>query len=88
MPVSPVRVARAEAHSLPERAPAIHLRPPRTHIRAGWRPREDSNLRTGIRNPLLYPLSYGGAMGSSPPVADEAGLDRAAGTPAVAAIEA
>ena len=27
----------------------------------GWRPREDSNLRTGIRNPMLCPLSYEGA---------------------------
>ncbi len=26
----------------------------------GWRPRQDSNLRTWLRRPLLYPLSYGG----------------------------
>ena len=24
-----------------------------------WWPREESNLRTRIRSPLLYPLSYG-----------------------------
>jgi hypothetical protein len=26
----------------------------------GWRPRQDSNLRTWLRRPLLYPLSYEG----------------------------
>ena len=26
----------------------------------GWRPQQDSNLRTRLRRPLLYPLSYGG----------------------------
>lgn len=25
-----------------------------------WCPRQESNLRTRIRNPMLYPLSYGG----------------------------
>ena len=25
-----------------------------------WRPRQDSNLRTRFRKPMLYPLSYGG----------------------------
>ena len=25
-----------------------------------WRPRQDSNLRTWLRRPLLYPLSYEG----------------------------
>ena len=25
-----------------------------------WCPRQESNLRTWIRNPMLYPLSYGG----------------------------
>ena len=25
-----------------------------------WRPREDSNLRTRLRRPMLYPLSYEG----------------------------
>jgi hypothetical protein len=25
-----------------------------------WYPRQDSNLRTWFRKPLLYPLSYGG----------------------------
>ena len=28
-----------------------------------WYPRQDSNLRTWFRKPLLYPLSYGGAGG-------------------------
>ncbi len=27
-----------------------------------WCPRQESNLRTWIRNPMLYPLSYGGEM--------------------------
>jgi hypothetical protein len=27
----------------------------------GWRPQQDSNLRTRLRRPLLYPLSYGGS---------------------------
>ncbi len=27
----------------------------------GERPRQDSNLRTRLRRPLLYPLSYGGS---------------------------
>ena len=26
----------------------------------GARPRQDSNLRSRLRRPLLYPLSYGG----------------------------
>jgi hypothetical protein len=25
-----------------------------------WRPRQDLNLRTRFRKPVLYPLSYGG----------------------------
>ena len=25
-----------------------------------WYPRQESNLRTWFRKPLLYPLSYGG----------------------------
>ncbi len=28
-------------------------------------PRQDSNLRTRLRRPLLYPLSYGGVSGAS-----------------------
>ena len=27
-----------------------------------WRPRQDSNLRTRLRRPMLYPLSYEGSM--------------------------
>ena len=29
-------------------------------IEAGWYPRRDSNPRTRLRRPALYPLSYGG----------------------------
>lgn len=28
-----------------------------------WRPRQDSNLRTRLRRPMLYPLSYEGGSG-------------------------
>jgi hypothetical protein len=31
------------------------------HVFAFGRPRQDSNLRTRLRRPLLYPLSYGGS---------------------------
>jgi hypothetical protein len=27
-----------------------------------WRPRQDSNLRTRLRRPMLYPLSYEGGL--------------------------
>ena len=30
--------------------------------RAPSRPRQDSNLRTRFRKPMLYPLSYGGSV--------------------------
>ena len=31
--------------------------------RLGWkRPQQDSNLRTRLRRPMLYPLSYGGSL--------------------------
>ena len=36
------------------------------------RPQQDSNLRTRLRRPVLYPLSYGGPVtskGYQPPVA-------------------
>ena len=39
-------------------AEAVAPYPSRTTLRQ--RPREDSNLRTRFRKPLLYPLSYGG----------------------------
>ena len=29
---------------------------------SGWRPQQDSNLRTRLRRPMLYPLSYGGSV--------------------------
>jgi hypothetical protein len=32
----------------------------------GKRPRQDSNLRTRLRRPALYPLSYGGDATSVP----------------------
>ncbi len=28
-----------------------------------WRSRQDSNLRTRLRRPALYPLSYGSGIG-------------------------
>ena len=30
-------------------------------LAVGTRPRQDSNLRTRLRRPVLYPLSYGGS---------------------------
>jgi hypothetical protein len=33
----------------------------------GMRPQQDSNLRTRLRRPLLYPLSYGGWRCVAPP---------------------
>jgi CheY-like chemotaxis protein len=48
---------------------AAYMQRPRTQLRGWWRglaapsarcPRQDSNLRTRLRRPLLYPLSYGG----------------------------
>ena len=35
-------------------------------LRPRWYPRQESNLRTRFRKPLLYPLSYGGTQGISP----------------------
>ncbi len=29
-----------------------------------WYPQQDSNLRTRLRRPALYPLSYGGRIGN------------------------
>ena len=52
---------------------AAHTRRPRTQRTRWWRglwaphkgcPRQDSNLRTRLRRPLLYPLSYGGVSGA------------------------
>ena len=34
--------------------------PRRKMLRSGLRPRQDSNLRTRLRRPVLYPLSYEG----------------------------
>jgi hypothetical protein len=31
-------------------------------ITGSGRPQQDSNLRTRLRRPVLYPLSYGGSM--------------------------
>ena len=31
-------------------------------LREVWYPRQESNLRTWFRKPLLYPLSYGGTL--------------------------
>jgi hypothetical protein len=43
-----------------------HTGPP-NGVRASWRPRKDSNLRTRFRKPMLYPLSYGGQIASTQP---------------------
>lgn len=49
--------------------------PPREHLvvpdapgcaRGGWYPRQESNLGTWFRKPLLYPLSYGGVVFQRP----------------------
>ncbi len=42
------------------RRPAVHRIARRRPVRSVWRPRQDSNLRTWLRRPLLYPLSYEG----------------------------
>ena len=41
----------------------ILIRPGQLVICPGqeWRPQQDSNLRTRLRRPMLYPLSYGGS---------------------------
>ena len=36
---------------------------PRCLATSHWRPRQDSNLRTRLRRPMLYPLSYEGSGG-------------------------
>jgi hypothetical protein len=33
-------------------------------------PRQESNLRTRFRKPLLYPLSYGGGFGLIKPIGE------------------
>ncbi len=41
------------------------------HLSEGWKqecPRQESNLRTWLRRPMLYPLSYGGLQGIGPSV--------------------
>jgi hypothetical protein len=45
----------------------------------GWRPQQDSNLRTRLRRPLLYPLSYGGSdtARESTPAGPESGYQGA-----------
>ncbi len=42
------------------------------------RPRQDSNLRTRLRRPLLYPLSYGGFRAEKRVSARNRALDQAA----------
>ena len=38
----------------------------RFNHRQGWCPRQDSNLRTRLRRPVLYPLSYEGKKSTRP----------------------
>src|SRR4051812_29939098 len=49
------RTARARARRTRKRAAG---QDPSSAL--SWRPREDSNLRTRLRRPMLYPLSYEG----------------------------
>jgi hypothetical protein len=45
--------------------PSLHTHHGNDARRVGWRclrPRQDSNLRTRLRRPMLYPLSYEGGM--------------------------
>jgi hypothetical protein len=42
----------------------------------GWRPQQDSNLRTRLRRPLLYPLSYGGLRMDDPAERTLAGTEQ------------
>jgi hypothetical protein len=41
-------------------APARHAAAVDVSQIIGWRPQQDSNLRTRLRRAVLYPLSYGG----------------------------
>ncbi len=43
------------------------------------RPRQDSNLRTRLRRPLLYPLSYGGSRAEKRVSARDGAVDQRAG---------
>jgi hypothetical protein len=43
--------------------PQIWVRAVRHVLRHHRRPRQDSNLRTRLRRPMLYPLSYEGGLG-------------------------
>ena len=40
-----------------------------------WYPRRDSNARTRLRRPVLYPLSYGGLAAFYAPHRAQAGID-------------
>ena len=35
-------------------------------LKPSWCPRQESNLRTWLRRPMLYPLSYEGLLGFGP----------------------
>src|SRR5581483_773189 len=57
----------APAHALPGPGPGAHGRPVRSRRGPSapdrnWCPRQDSNLRTRLRRPVLYPLSYEGGL--------------------------
>jgi hypothetical protein len=52
-----MRIARLHLPCCPLRRQS---REPAGPTPADLRPQQDSNLRTRLRRPLLYPLSYGG----------------------------
>jgi hypothetical protein len=57
-------VTGAQGNDLAEKSQVRELRPGRDlldHVFVSGRPRQDSNLRTRLRRPMLYPLSYGGS---------------------------
>lgn len=51
-----------------------------TQLVGQWYPRQDSNLRSWLRRPVLYPLSYGGVLPvypALPPANNEEGTQEA-----------
>src|SRR5690348_5147861 len=65
LPALTVHPSRASQPTLPRRVPRMILEA-RPERRCRWneseRPQQDSNLRTRLRRPVLYPLSYGGPV--------------------------
>src|SRR5690606_2673956 len=68
--------------ALRHRLPRCASRRQRGHpAETEWYPRQDSNLRTWLRRPVLYPLSYGGGVGTPPILRDETQGSPGAGNP-------